>query len=224
MMSDQVSGEQLPISAPEVQTALSQAYAFLGNSLLVPMSRTDASGLEVSFWDVWPLAADDPEVAAALDVLKAHGALVSSLPRDEAVQRVSVEFTHLFIGPPHPLAPPWETMNPEGRENTIGFGQATFDMKGLLREAGVRVANDNHQYEDHIGIELLYLSTLCQHASVADGDALTGIIGQQTSFIAAHPLFWIGRLSEKVARAYPHGYYVGLISLTRALLAWHVAA
>ena len=49
---------------------------------------------------------------------------------------------------------PWETMY-RGENVTVGFGQATFEMRELLREAGLEVRNVNDQYEDHLGIELL---------------------------------------------------------------------
>ena len=40
-------------------------------------------------------------------------------------------------------------------------------MQRLLREAGLEVSNENNQYADHIGIELLYASVLCQRAAEA---------------------------------------------------------
>ena len=40
----------------------------------------------------------------------------------------------------------------------MGFGRATFEMRETLRSLGLEVRNENNQYEDHIGIELLCLS------------------------------------------------------------------
>lgn len=44
---------------------------------------------------------------------------------------------------------------------TVGFDQATFEMRVLLRNAGLEVSIENNQYADHVGIELLYTSALC---------------------------------------------------------------
>lgn len=34
-------------------------------------------------------------------------------------------------------------------------------MRALLRNAGLEVSNENNQYADHVGIELLYASVPC---------------------------------------------------------------
>ena len=44
---------------------------------------------------------------------------------------------------------------------TVGFDQATFEMRVLLRNVGLEVSIENNQYADHVGIELLYTSALC---------------------------------------------------------------
>ena len=38
-------------------------------------------------------------------------------------------------------------------------------MRERLRALGLELCNENNQYEDHVGIELLYLSELCRRAS-----------------------------------------------------------
>ncbi len=144
---------------------LADAYAFLGNSLLSPLSQTADVGLDAAFWVAFP-SFGVPGVTAAADALArwAERDAAGGRPRDERTRDVSVEYTRLFIGPPKPAAPPWETMN-RGDGVTVGFGEPTFEMRRLLREAGLELANSNHQYEDHLGIELLYLSELCRRAA-----------------------------------------------------------
>ena len=261
---------------------LAQAYAFIGNSLLKPMTQTDKVGLDPEFWQAFP-DFGDAKVRAALrnlacfaksalaeaenvaatkrtgssansdmdsrEALNATGAIDSgavgadtaSSVLDEAALRVAVEYTHLFVGPPSPAAPPWETMN-RCKEATVGFGEATFQMRALLREAGFALSNENRQYEDHLGIELLYLSELCRlHAK--DGEGAGGAEGSEKaesaesaacaggaesakdvrSFIDEHPLSWVSALHEKVREAAPGGYFDKLLALTDAVLAWHRA-
>lgn len=159
-------------------------------------------------------------MVSALQKLVAFAQAADDGDAAEAVQNVSVEYTHLFIGPPHPAAPPWETMNPEGRENTVGFGQATIDMRHLLNEAGLQLGGSSNQYEDHMGVELLYLSTLC--ANAAQSQDPEAAAEAQRAFIKAHPLAWIGRWRERIEADSPHGYYAGIAELAHALLAWHV--
>mgnify|MGYP002230537596 FL=1 len=150
---------------------LSEAYAFIGNSLLKPMTMTSTVGLDPAFWEAFP-SFDDEAVAEAVAACAryAEGAVQRAEAGEDEPQRAAVEYTKLFVGPPSPAAAPWETMY-RGKNVTVGFGQATFEMRELLREAGLEVRNVNNQYEDHLGIELLYLSSLCARADADAADA-----------------------------------------------------
>lgn len=195
---------------------LSQAYAFLGNSLLAPMTQTETVGLDPRFWEQFP-SFDSPSLCAAAGAMAKRADSLSL--RDNPVLAVSVEHTHLFIGPPRPAAAPWETFYRGGaREGgaAVGFGEATFAMRRQLRELGLRLSNENHQYEDHMGIELLCLSTLCSRA--AQGGTSESAIA---AYIDERPGSWISAFLHSVAEERPKGYFAGLLSLVDALLSWH---
>lgn len=232
----------------------SEAYGFLGNSLLKPMTQTPTIGLDPTFWEAFPTFGDDAvaeSVAACASFAQAAG--------EDDVEGVAVEYTRLFVGPPSPAAPPWETLyRAEGA--TVGFGEATFQMRALLRDAGLELSNENHQYEDHMGIELLYLCEMCRRqadelltsgrklAPIRDGEtgeksapALRGETIEEpaptlkgeaveepaaapdeaalVAFINDHPLSWIEPLRERIMRAYPDGYLLGIVTLAERILA-----
>lgn len=202
---------------------LADVYGFLGNSLLKPMTQTAAVGIDPAFWKSLPDFGDQSigeavaECARCAEQTAAHG--------EDAVGRVAVEYTRLFVGPPSPAAAPWETMY-RSENVTVGFGEPTFEMKRILREAGLQLQNENRQYEDHMGIELLYLSTRCTVlAGLADGAAATGGDASGSpdvlSFVEQHPLAWIGAFRARVAQAYPDGYFAALLGLAESVLAWH---
>ena len=208
------------LSNEELQQ-LSQMYAFLGNSLLRPMNQTKGPGLDPTFWASLP-DFDDTSVGAALDALCsfAERARMESEGGGDPLTEVAVEQTRLFVGPPSPAAAPWETYypdTPEGtavQEPTSGFGEPTFAMRALLRQAGLQLANESRQFEDHIGIELLFLSELLSRAVTGDAEALSA----SKSFIEEHPGRWMGRLIAKVSENYPDGYIIRLLALADALL------
>ncbi len=156
---------------------LSEAYAFVGNSLLRPMTMTSPVGLDPAFWKAFPVF-DEAPWPGPWKPAHAMPKEPRSAPRagEDGPQRVSVEYTRLFVGPPSPAAPPWETMY-RGKDVTVGFGQPTFEMRELLRAAGLEVRNANNQYEDHMGIELLYLSELCRRE--ATGESATEVGGHR---------------------------------------------
>lgn len=198
----------------------SEVYGFLGNSLLLPMTRTEKVGLDPLFWQNAPTFGNEPCVRAAESLeLWAKQRQVDQREEVDVPERVSVEFTRLFVGPPKPSAPPWETLYASGN-TSVGFGDATVSMRRLLQEAGLAMSNENRQYEDHIGIELLYLCEMCRRfaedeATIAEEDV--------AGFIEKHPLSWIGRLKNLIREQAPGGYYEQLVEYGQSVLAAHDA-
>ena len=222
--------------------ALADAYAFIGNSLLRPMTQTAEVGLSPAFWDAFPTLGSE-EVARATNGLSQWAAEPSAQGQERTAQDAAVEYTALFVGPPSPAAPPWETMN-RCNDVSAGFGEPTFQMREVLRSLGLQAAGPSNQYEDHMGIELLCLSEMCRRrawllnvAEAAPGAAPGGeAVGGEDSesqapcaltdetvgaFIDEHPLGWIDMLQAKVATASPEGYFDHVLALAHALLAFH---
>lgn len=192
-------------------------YAFLGNSLLAPM-RLDAScGLSEEFWGSFERDGTNERARGGIAKLKAYARGVAGKAREDAVRAVSVEFARLFIGPPKPLAPPWESM---AKGSPVGFGEPTSNMRAVLREAGLVLDGPSNQYDDHMGVELLYLSVMCDRFS-QKAPSMDEEIELRT-FIAERPLGWIPLFYEAVRKAAPGGYYEGLVELTWGLLAAEV--
>ena len=200
-----------------------EALAFVGNSLLAPMNQTETVGLQPEFWAAFPSFGNE-EVAAAIGALAQYAKEAQRLANEggNPVQQASVDYTKLFVGPPRPAAAPWETMYREGVTDThVGFGAATFEMQQLLREIGLEVSNENNQYADHMGIELLYASVLCTKlAAAAESNADQGELESKLAeFIQTHPCAWIEEFQAAVHEAEPDSYVARLLQLARALLA-----
>lgn len=229
-------------SQKEILEGYAQRFAFLGNSLLSPMSQTSAIGLEPDFWLQFPVL-EDQHVRASCEKLAEWAKTYKGIPTKESAESieesvkdrksqedltiqqnlgtqqnlatkrkvtgVSVEFTHLFVGPPRPSAYPWETFY-RGEGITNGFGHATLEMKQALQEIGLKLNNKNNQYEDHIGIELFYISELCSKG-------IDAVVAHK-SFIEAHPLSWIDKLQASIHAEIPGGYFDLVVGLTKELL------
>ena len=198
---------------------LADALAFCGNSLLAPMTQRTGVGLDPGFWESFPLFGDQGVADAVQDcaVWAAKFERRCQADGQSAVERCAIEYTRLFVGPPRPAAAPWETAHravADGADSTVGFGQATFEMRELLRNVGLQLCNENRQYEDHMGIELLLLSELCRRAAASDGLAAA----EASMFAADHPAAWVEGLRSATAEAVPDGYYAGLLGVVAALL------
>ena len=193
---------------------LASAYCFIGNSLLKPMSQTGSIGLDQAFWDEFPCFGDE---GVARAVARVKGAAAALAAGSDPVQTASVEHAHLFAGPPHPAAAPWESYYLGGKQVKSGFGQPTFEMQALLREHGLEMSRSHAQFADHIGIELLLL------AELLNATASSEQLDEADAFATAHPLRWIGDLRERVEEELPGCYIAALLELAESLMLMQVS-
>lgn len=221
--------------------------AIAGNALLTPPLQAGAQSAAIFDARLWEelAACEDAEVANAADKLvkyldgreetaaasrEAQTGVCTLDARDGAsnlddrVQRASVEFAHLFVGPPKPAVAPWETFYRQ-QGCAVGFGEATHQMRTALRDNGLELAQAGRQYEDHMGIELLLASELCRRAGEgedwgADANTQNALSAAQhaVDFVRTRPLSWMSALREAVERESPNGFYAPLLQLTQALL------
>jgi TorA maturation chaperone TorD len=214
-----------------------ELYSFLGNSLLKIMSPETSVGLDPVFWENFaanfgleqlneqraPKLVNE-RCGSALVSLRRVARELSSFPQKKAIERVGVEYTRLFVGPGTPAAPPWETLYREG--GTVLFGQPTIDMRRLFSRAGVQASPESHQFEDHLGFELLYLAmTSARLAELPPGsESAASLAHERQVFLQKHPLSFIEPLYEKAQHASKErslvGYYLALISLVWGVLLW----
>ena len=214
------------------------ALAFCGNSLLATVHQTGEFGLDPAFWADFT-ACESDEVAAAADACGAFAGAAAdrAAAGEDPATDASVEFTRLFVGPPSPAAAPWETFyrgaNAQAEEGArVGFGEATVDMQRRLADAGLQVSNENNQYADHMGIELLLASVLCERiadalegaapAADADSSAAGEPVSDQLAYLDAYlnerPLSWMADLRAAVEAAAPGGYIARILALADAML------
>ncbi|MDR1088977.1 MAG: molecular chaperone TorD family protein [Coriobacteriales bacterium] len=197
----------------------SRLYSFFGNSLLSIMTPETSVGLDPAFWRGFPLEGEaNSHLAAGLSGLIACTEHLGELDPDTALERVGVEYTRLFLGPGKPAAPPWETLYREG--GTVLFGEPTRKMRQLFAEEGLRASADSHQFEDHLGFELLYLGV--RSALFADSPPPPDTVAQTLAFIREHPLGFIGELHAQAASAGVIGYYPALLELIWGFLILNV--
>lgn len=210
MRANGVQGVGACILSSSEWELLSERFAFLGNSLLNPPTHDTALGLHEQFWDAF--AAGLADIGCANERIVSGADHAQRFARRMAVdggdslRLVRMEHAHLFVGPPKPAAPPWETFYAHpGRIAEAGFGRATFDMRRLLREAGLEVRGANNQYADHMGLELLFIAALCGRFSEAmpSTDEVAMLVG----FVKKHPGAWASAFSAAVKEAAPDGYY-----------------
>ncbi len=97
----------------------------------------------------------------------------------------------------------------------VGFGRPTFEMKSILRDTGLEISNENNQYADHMGIEILLASELCRRiAEDPEEKSAENLAG----YLQNHPLSWIDSLVAAVSDAKPADYIKRILELVEALM------
>lgn len=202
-------------------------YGIVGNELLMPMNRSGRTvGVDAGFWKGMPVPSNDNSVRGMRRIVSyANAAQACARQHAEdasapGVLGASVEYAHLFIGPPRPAANLWETANDPGNEGKVGYGRATVQMRGFLAREGLELSGESNQYEDHMGVELLFLAFLCDKAArgLDAGEDVSGAMGFMAEYIEDHPLKWMPRLRANVDASRPDGFYSPLLEYAHGAL------
>lgn len=191
-----------------------QVYGLLSNLYL---NRLDEPMMAVlrdpDFVASWPLGADLPDVADGL------ACIAGALP-NATLDDLRQEFYHLFgaLGPAD--APPWPSVYLD-RERVI-MGEETLRVRALYARYGLAASEAGRQPDDHLGLQLQFLSTLAARAAerLAAGDetgARTLLEGQREC-LEEHLLRWVAQFAARAVAASDSGFYGGLAQVTLGLL------
>lgn len=203
------------MSGAQVSAALaadrSQTWWLLSRTLLErpgPELLQELSAALAAVPEDSPLSGDCGELSGLLSE-KAHDALSEEL---------GPEYTRLLrgiregVGPP----PPYESlyrggglMNDFGQSAVASYASAGFG--DIFAEAGP---------QDHLGVELRFMSLLCYREMEAwqEGDPVEAgaVRSRQEAFLQDHLLAWLPGFSERVAEYAKMGFYPALMQLVEA--------
>lgn len=202
----------------EVWKLRASLYGFLANSLLEPIQRKHPTAFSKKFWIDFPLEAANSQIKAGLEKLIDCSSYLEEFSDEEAVEKVMVEYTNLFLGPGMPKAPPYESFyrTPE----RLFFGSTAFEIKAVLYANGLESKRKYKQPEDHIGLELMLLSALSNKLMDVEVDMQVTGLKEQAAFIDQHLLSWINELCRDAKIHGSVGFYGGLIELIWGILQW----
>jgi TorA maturation chaperone TorD len=197
-----------------------QVYEVLATLYLQPPSRelvTALLGLAES-----PALAD-LSCGGAADSLRRYA--LSYTGDLEALQQ---EFHDLFTVPLGRYVTPYESVYRDermvGEERVRGLlmGPSTLAILHAYRQHGFALSPECSELPDHIGVELSFMSLLCQRereGRQAGDDAMVGrLLECQLRFLQDHLLRWVPHLRERVAANAPSEFYRGVAGLTEDFL------
>jgi TorA maturation chaperone TorD len=160
----------------------------------------------------------DDDTGPLLDELQA---IIQSVPDiEQYVQELGVEYTRLFHGLRNDsgLPPPYESVH---RESQL-VGEVTEGVVAAYAQSGYEAIYESAGPQDHIGVELRFLSLLCfdesQFWSTGEEELAQAVWDQQAGFLTRHALVWIPAYCEALEQESTQRYFQIIADLTRHVL------
>ncbi len=164
-----------------------------------------------------PFAADQPHTQAGLKLLQNWASQGLS---DQAFGSLTADYTRLFIGLGEGFAAPWESVY--FSEERLTFQEQTIQVRNWYRRFGLEAERIHQEPDDHIGLELLFLSHLATLALQAleeqDQARFEECWAAQRDFTRQHLGAWALTWCDLVVANARTDFYKGLAALTRGAL------
>jgi TorA maturation chaperone TorD len=171
-------------------------------------------------FDDVPFEPDHPSGVEGLEVLRTWSKACADGISDEIFDALRSDYTRLFIGPGQPLAPPWESVH----VNITGltFQEETLDVRRWYARADLEFEKIHNEPDDHIGIELAFISHLATRAidSLADEspDYSRNPLDLLYDFAKQHICAWAPAWCRKSAVLAETDLYKGTLKMTEGCL------
>jgi putative dimethyl sulfoxide reductase chaperone len=186
--------------------------------LLEPVHEENKEIVSEQFWRQFPLEAANEHIMSGLKQLVHCTSKLAEQDLRNSIEEVNVEYTKLFIGPGVPKSPPWESFY--NTRKKLFFGTTAYVIKDLLSKQGLESKHSGRQPEDHLGLELLYLTILTEQVHNEDLQSQVNIIKDQLAFMDEHLLSWIPNLYDDAKINGSLGFYSGFIEVIWGTLLW----
>lgn len=220
-MSDLTLAPDLPAD-PTALAGHALALNLIGKLLYEPPEPETLRALaaEAVFAEL-PFDTDRPAVADGLARLQRWSRAYLAGEPDATFAAVRADYTRLFEGPGKLPAAPWESVQREGEH--LLFQTETLQIRTWYRRYGLQVIRLHQEPDDHLGLELAFVSHLAQLALAAHeaGDAArwAELIEAQVTFLRTHPQRWVPTWAGQAIAEARTDFYRGLAYLTVGVLA-----
>ena len=130
---------------------------------------------------------------------------------------LAVEYARLFLGVKRRNLVPCESVYTSDRR--LMMQEARDQVVREYRKEGLDTAAEFTEPEDHVAIELAFMSHLCQQAANAvergETQQAAYFVEQQRRFLTDHLAVWVPRLCDDILGLAESDFYKGVILLTQ---------
>lgn len=153
--------------------------------------------------------------------LRGVSLLTESLALGETEAFIRADHTQLFVGPGPITAPPYESVHRS--QERLTFERETFMVREAYSEFGLAAPRLNKEPDDHIGLELSFVGTLCVRGLDAldsnDDGGLAHLLDGVWNFLDQHLFQWGPTCFEQIGTSARSRFYEGVAELGHGLLA-----
>jgi TorA maturation chaperone TorD len=168
-----------------------------------------------------PFAQNQPEVQRGQELLQEWSRREKKDPKGTAFEAVRADYTRLFIGIDAIPAPLWESVH--FNDERMVFQEQTMQVRAWYRKFGLQVENYQHEPDDHVGLEMAFISHLAKLGLEAleanNQEALIGSLDAQRGFLSEHMLKWIPGWCDQVEKKASTDFFRGMACVIRGALA-----
>lgn len=150
-------------------------------------------------------------------------AYLQSLQTDNYEQlrsEIATEYAELFVGPRPPLAPLYESVY-RGSLHRLNT-EITMQVRRMYEQNNLEVVKRNTIPNDHLGLELEFMATLCVREAEAlengNSEECARLRIVQQEFLNDHLGAWIDLFASRVSAAYCANYYDAWARFTQSFV------
>ncbi|MFH1853909.1 MAG: molecular chaperone TorD family protein [Candidatus Omnitrophota bacterium] len=179
-----------------------------------PIERSNVYGLLSRVYSSEP-SKDFLESIRGSGFIEVLGQDFKSASLDELVDKLSVEYTRLFIGPGSHIYP-YESAYRKDK------GSIDKDIKNFIESRGLRYRSDFTEGPDHISVELEFMERIAQEEIKAreQGDLKKApdFIELGRQFVNEHLIKWVPGFSDKVINSASLSFYREMAKFTKEFI------
>lgn len=195
-------------------------FAVLGKLLYQELDRSllDALVTDEVFLES-PFGEEQTEVQRAIELLSRWSSENANGISDAEFDLIKQDNLKLLIGLDVMPAPPWESVYFSDKH--MVFQEQTLQVREWYARFGLQIEHLHQEPDDHIGLELLFVSHLASSAWQAldeDKDRFEELLQAQRDFLTEHLLRWGTSWAKLVKKHAETDFYRGIGHLTHGAL------
>ena len=140
----------------------------------------------------FPFACSQPDVVKGQQFLSAWNKKYQNGHVGECLEDIKIDHTRLLVGIGTTPVVPWESVY--FSDDHLLFQERTLEVRGWYQQFGLEIINKYHEPEDHIGLELAFLSHLANLTLTAyanqDETQVNRFLLTQRDFLQKHLIAW----------------------------------